>query len=152
MKDKEKQSLLEDAIEILRKSVSGFPFKTQAELSRASGESEANISRWLSGASTPTLRRLEPVLMALGVRFALPDEDTRPLRQTEVHAAKSMLNRVDSWKILKDKANLRQTIMLRMPIQDLSMQPTINPGDIVMIDTTLKSPKEKTVCLIEHTD
>ena len=152
MNDKEKRGLLEDAIEILRKSVSGFPFKTQAELSRASGESEANISRWLSGASTPTLRRLEPVLMALGVRFALPDEDTRPLRQTEVHAAKSMLNRVDSWKILKDKANLRQTIMLRMPIQDLSMQPTINPGDIVMIDTTLKSPKEKTVCLVEHTD
>ena len=66
--------LLESAVEILRQAVSGHPFTNQAQLARASGESEANISRWLSGASTPTLRRLEPVLTALGVRFTMPGE------------------------------------------------------------------------------
>ncbi len=65
--------LLESALDILRQAVSGRPYASQAQLARATGESEANISRWLSGAATPTLRRLEPVLMTLGVRFAVPE-------------------------------------------------------------------------------
>jgi len=52
------KGLLDAAMEILRDAVNGRPFANQAQLARASGESEANISRWLSGASTPTLRRL----------------------------------------------------------------------------------------------
>ncbi|MDO5484635.1 MAG: KpsF/GutQ family sugar-phosphate isomerase [Desulfovibrionaceae bacterium] len=62
----------------MRQAVSGRPFSNQAQLARATGLSEGNISRWLSGASTPTLRKLEPILMTLGVRFALPEEQDPP--------------------------------------------------------------------------
>lgn len=71
MKSVRSISLLESAIEIMRRAVSGFPFRNQAELARASGVSEANISRWLSGKSRPTLSTLEPVLELLEARLVV---------------------------------------------------------------------------------
>ncbi len=149
MKKSEKCGLLEEALTILRNAASGTPFRNQAELARATGESEANISRWLSGVSTPTLRRLEPVLMTLGVRFTLPSESAQHITRTEDRDAKAFY-RVDSWKILRDKARLPQIIMLKMPPQDISMQPTINPNDIVVIDTSSTDIKERSIYLLEH--
>ncbi|MDO5484646.1 MAG: helix-turn-helix transcriptional regulator [Desulfovibrionaceae bacterium] len=61
-----KDSLVHSALEIIRRAVSGHPYRNQAELARATGVSEANISRWLNGNVTPTLGKLEPVLLALG--------------------------------------------------------------------------------------
>ena len=90
-------SLLQSAIDIMRQAVSGKPFTNQAQLARATGESEANISRWLSGASTPTLRRLEPVLMTLGVRFTLPGE--RTAAPSGRQGVDSLDRRPDSWGI-----------------------------------------------------
>ncbi len=81
------KSLLESALDILREAASGNPYASQAQLARATGESEANISRWLSGASIPTLRKLEPVLMALGVRLILgPGPDPVPPGRVKARA------------------------------------------------------------------
>ncbi len=89
MENMQNHGLLEDALNILRNAVSGHPFRTQAELARATGESEANISRWLSGAATPTLRRLEPVLMTLGVRFTIPEEKAKSNNRSNCKCRKS---------------------------------------------------------------
>jgi len=126
--------LLESAMEILRQAVSGHPFNNQAQLARASGESEANISRWLSGASTPTLRRLEPVLMALGVRFTMPGEIAPAL---PVSKQQHNLNiRPDNWRILDKSEPLPAILALEVKADDLSMQPTLSPGDVVLVDTS----------------
>ncbi|MBQ3059660.1 MAG: helix-turn-helix transcriptional regulator [Desulfovibrio sp.] len=69
MSTKTKISLLQDALAIMRRACNGRPYGNQAELARATGVSEANISRWLSGKSRPTLTKLEPVLQVLGVRL-----------------------------------------------------------------------------------
>jgi len=66
-------SLLESALDIIRRAVSGHPYANQAQLSRATGVSEANISRWLSGKATPNLTKLEPVLAVLGARLVGPE-------------------------------------------------------------------------------
>jgi len=72
MKATEHQNdLLQAALDILRQATSGSPFASRADLARATGVSQANLSRWLSGVATPTLRTLEPILNALGVRFAV---------------------------------------------------------------------------------
>jgi len=70
----QKYSLVHSALEIIRRAVSGHPYRNQAELARATGVSEANISRWLNGNVTPTLGKLEPVLLRLGVTLEVPRE------------------------------------------------------------------------------
>ena len=64
-----RHSLVTAALQIMRRAISGHPYRNQAELARASGISEANISRWLNGNVTPTLSKLEPVLLVLGARL-----------------------------------------------------------------------------------
>ena len=140
--------LLESAVEILRQAVSGHPFTNQAQLARASGESEANISRWLSGASTPTLRRLEPVLMALGVRFTMPGENTPAL---PVSKHQHNLNiRPDNWRILDKPEPLPAILALEVKADDLSMQPTLSPGDVVLIDTNRAPLRDGQVYLVRE--
>ncbi|MBQ3060241.1 MAG: helix-turn-helix domain-containing protein [Desulfovibrio sp.] len=144
-------SLLESAIEILRQAVSGRPFANQAQLARASGESEANISRWLSGASTPTLRRLEPVLMALGVRFAMPGEVAPALpgrrRPHDIDI------RPDHWRILDRADPLPDILALEVQADDRSMQPTLCPGDMVLVDTRRTAPlHEGQIYLVREPD
>lgn len=67
------QGLLDAALDLIKRGTQGAPFASRADLARAAAVSEANLSRWLSGASTPTLKKLEPVLEALGARLVLPD-------------------------------------------------------------------------------
>ena len=143
--------LLESAIEILRQAVSGRPFANQAQLARASGESEANISRWLSGASTPTLRRLEPVLMALGVRFAMPGENVPPLPGRRGQYDIDI--RPDHWRILDRADPLPDILALEVQADDLSMQPTLCPGDVVLVDTRRTAPlREGQIYLVREPD
>ena len=142
--------LLESAIEILRQAVSGRPFANQAQLARASGESEANISRWLSGASTPTLRRLEPVLMALGVRFTMPGENVQAMpgrkRQHDLDI------RPDNWHILDKADPLPHTLALEVQQDDLSMHPTLSPGNVVLVDTRPAPLHDGQVYLVREPD
>ncbi len=74
-------SLLEAALAIVRRAASGHPYANQAQLARATGVSEANISRWLSGKARPNLHKLEPVLNTLGVRLVAPEE--RPVEKQQ---------------------------------------------------------------------
>ena len=69
------QGLLDAALDLIKRGTQGLPFTSRADLARAAEVSEANLSRWLSGASTPTLKKLEPVLAALGAKLVLPDEN-----------------------------------------------------------------------------
>ncbi len=127
--------LLDLALDILRQAASGRPYASQAQLARAVGESEANISRWLSGASTPTLRKLEPVLMALGVRFTLP----------EARNGAPSLPPAAAWETAAATAATRQAaatgnrlppfIQVDIAENDRSMEPTLTPGDRITVDT-----------------
>lgn len=140
--------LLYSAINILRQAVSGHPFSNQAQLARASGESEANISRWLSGASTPTLRRLEPVLMALGVSFTMPGENAPAL---SVHKQQRNLNiRPDNWRILDKSEPLPAILALEVKADDHSMQPTLSPGDVALVDTSRAPLRDGQVYLVRE--
>jgi len=142
------KGLLNEALEILRQAVSGRPFANQAQLARASGESEANISRWLSGASTPTLRRLEPVLTALGVRFTMPGEVAPGL---PVHKLQRNLDiRPDNWRILDRADPLPAMLALEVQADDLSMQPTLAPGDIALVDTSPAPLRDGQVYLVRE--
>ena len=150
MNKKTQIGLLESALEILRQAVSGKPFTNQAQLARASGESEANISRWLSGASTPTLRRLEPVLMTLGVRFAMPWEITPAL---PVHKQQHRLDiRPDNWRILDKADPLPDMLALEIRTDDLSMYPTLTPGDVVLVDTRPAPLRDGQIYLVREPD
>ena len=131
---KDTTSLMQVALDILRQATSGNPFSSRAELARATGESEANLSRWLSGAAKPSLRKLEPILMALGVRFTLPGD--APTAQ-EPALSNAWPN---GWSLLHRGEELPQLISLQIPSGDYSMQPTLAPGDMVTVDTTLRYP------------
>ena len=150
MKNSIQLGLLESALEILRQAVTGRPFSNQAQLARASGESEANISRWLSGASTPTLRRLEPVLMALGVRFTMPGEKAPTMA---VHKRQPDLDiQPDHWRILDKAAPLPDMLALEIRTDDLSMYPTLTPGDVVLVDTRPAPLRDGQIYLVREPD
>ncbi len=116
--------LLKSALDILRRAVSGAPYSSQAQLARATGVSEANISRWLNGAATPTLCKLEPVLKTLGVRFALPDEHPLPAPIFGKEGVPA----------------LPPAFALKVPDNDRSMYPVLSPGDTVIVDTLQRAP------------
>lgn len=145
------KGLLEAALEILRDAVNGRPFANQAQLARASGESEPNISRWINGTSTPTLRKLEPVLMTLGVTLTLPHGQQITTGGHKPGRLKHFDLHVSSWHILKDESRLPSTLVLKMPDNDNTMQPTINAGDLAVINTTQKYPAKNGVFLIKYT-
>lgn len=162
MKNISKKSLLESALDILRRAISGSPYVNQAQLARATGESEANISRWLSGASTPTLRKLEPILMALGARLVLPEDEEvaqRPVVMQfcygknerfvtraeytavpvlgEVGAGNGMLpleQEPENWIVIESGQASKSTIALKVGWNERSMLPHICPGDVVVVD------------------
>ena len=150
MQEGPKQSLLQEALELIRRSVNGMPYKSQTELARASGESEANISRWLSGAATPTLRKLEPVLICLGVGFAMRKNVHARITQADLLSAENLLQDLDSWSSVADGTAKRRFLRLRMPAKDFSMQPAIFPGDIVLVDTSDKTLEDGKIYLLEQ--
>ena len=156
---------------------SGSPFPTQAALARATGQSEANISRWLSGSATPTLKKLEPILMKLGVRLILPGENGAsaalhfqepqpescvaefPFRSVplmgEVGSGGSGLERAEKtsqWLPAPDRnATPGELWAMRASAQDHSMLPTIRPGDVVLIDRALvQEPCEEDIYLVKQ--
>ncbi|MBQ3059258.1 MAG: helix-turn-helix domain-containing protein [Desulfovibrio sp.] len=144
------ESLLQEALELIRRSINGIPYKNQKELARACGESEANISRWLSGAAAPTLRRLEPVLTCLGIGFTIRRNTHVRITQSELFSEENLLQNLNSWSSLADGTAKQRFLRLRMPGNDTSMQPAIFPGDIVLVDTLDKSPEDGKIYLIEQ--
>ena len=54
-----------------------------AKLARATGISNANISRWVNGVQIPKVSQIEPLLEMLGASLTIPDE--QPLPSKEVH-------------------------------------------------------------------
>jgi len=150
MSEKTQPGLLESALEILRQAVNGRPFANQAQLARASGESEPNISRWMNGTSTPTLRKLEPVLMALGVRFALPEEAMPPmLPRRRQH---NLDIRPDHWRILERARPLPDFLALEVQADDFSMCPTLSPGDVALVDTRPAPLRDGHIYLMREPD
>lgn len=166
-------TLLHKALEVIRMASSGHPFPSQAALARAMGESEANISRWLSGASTPTLKKLEPILIRLGVRFSLPSEETPPPLVIHMPApsvsddappayiAVQLLGETGTpfppsqdapeWLLIRACDASPHTVALRVGAQDRSMLPTLHPGDVVLIDRCgAAEPTSKDICLVQE--
>lgn len=151
-------TLLHKALEVIRMASSGHPFATRAALARATGESEANISRWLSGASTPTLKKLEPLLLRLGVRLILPAEETPPplVIHMPPHAESSDVvlafravlllgetglppcqqHASPEWLVARCSDASENAVALRVGVHDRAMLPSLHPGDIVFIDRT----------------
>lgn len=135
MKRLSQSGLLESALDILRQAASGKPYANQAQLARATGESEANISRWLSGASTPTLRKLEPVLMALGARLTLPGGKQPPAPNRKTRRSLILDSKPGKWGIPDDEKKLPPLLALEAAENDCSMLPAIAPGDVLLVDT-----------------
>ena len=171
------KSLLESALDILREAASGNPYASQAQLARATGESEANISRWLNGSATPTLRKLEPVLTALGVRIVLPygaaarteavgeqSNTTLPLKQRAGFMALPMLGEVgadkplpaliqkpEDWLMVQRELAPPSAVVLKVSEHERSMLPRICPGDMLLVDTAKKIPiSERDVYLVRE--
>lgn len=177
MKQSSQETLLEAALQIIRRAASGSPYASQAELARATGESEANISRWLSGATTPTLRKLEPVLMALGARLTLPSDgplavppvvvrhaaSARPL-DDEAFTAVPIVGEVgaghgvlplevppEEWVVVRTAEAAPAMWAVRVGRGERSMLPRIRPGDVVLVDTTcMERLRDEDVYLVQE--
>lgn len=172
-----KNSLLDTALELIRQGSCGSPYASRAELARAAHVSEVNLSRWLGGTSTPTLKKLEPVLTALGVTLQLPEglcaqenmQQPGSIPTTKVAPVYSppinIISYADTFKIptltttdfilvpfLGEPGKTLSTFeavswvplphsfaqpnmfMLRVPQKDRAMEPTLFPGDILLLE------------------
>lgn len=178
MQNDNQQTILEKAIGIVRQASSGFPYHTQAALARATGESEANISRWLNGSATPTLKRLEPILTLLGVRLQLPTDEPKEATlmisqagagQTTGLAQESfmaipLVGEVGAgggivpqeyappeWFVAPQDSATRAMWAMRVAGIERSMLPTIYPKDVVIIDkNTITTPKSEHIYLVQE--
>lgn len=149
------QGLLADALDCIRRGTQGQPFASRAELARASKVSDANLSRWISGTATPTLKKLESVLAALGVSLVLPD-GLKPAGRSSAcltymqdsefahgYCHIPVLGQVGTGdaacpqrQSLLAPANFAKASMVAVHIalEERSMLPRLQPGDTVLVD------------------
>lgn len=151
------QGLLAEALDCIRKGTQGQPFANRAELARASKVSDANLSRWISGTATPTLKKLESVLVALGVSLVLPEGLKSVPRSpvalsavpgvtckgylpvpvlTNIHEASAVVDEEKQRHSLLVPVEYATNSMEAMCIakNERSMFPHIHPGDTVLIE------------------
>lgn len=155
----------QQVLDIIREAVKQYG--SAAALSRATGVSTANLSRWINGKQIPRLNEISPIMAILGVApqgpNPEPDKDVcfvnakiAPIGasieppQSEDYIAAPMVgevgaglgyipqDEVKSWFLayrhhpaVRFRRNL---IAVEIGAHSTSMQPTLNPGDIVLVD------------------
>lgn len=153
-------------LQLLKKAVDQYG--SASALSRASGVSVANISRWINGKQAPRLTDLSPIMDLLGVLPKEPQtdagkdvcfvnaklvpaaEDTYAPPQAEDYLAAPMVGEVGagsgyipqeeikSWFLvyrnLPAVRYRRNLLAVEIGPHSDSMQPTLNPHDIVLVD------------------
>lgn len=155
----------QQVLDIIRDAVKQYG--SAAALSRATGVSTANLSRWINGKQIPRLNEISPIMAVLGVAPQWPrpepDKDVcfvnariAPIGegiappQSEDYIAAPMVgevgaglgyipqDEVKSWFLayrhhpaVRFRRNL---IAVEIGAHSTSMQPTLNPGDIVLVD------------------
>ena len=85
--------------------------------------------------------------MTLGVRFTLPGETVPEPSQNSTPLWE---RKADSWKILERPAPPPPILALTVRPDDTSMQPTLRPGDVVIIDTEQKELHSGQVYLVRQ--
>lgn len=153
-------------LQLLKKAVDQYG--SASALSRASGVSVANISRWINGKQAPRLTDLSPIMDLLGVLPKEPQtdagkdvcfvnaklvpaaEDTYAPPQAEDYLAAPMVGEVGAGPGYIPQENIKSWFLVYRnlpavryrrnllaveigPYSD-SMQPTLNPRDIVLVD------------------
>lgn len=154
------QGLLAEALDCIRKGTQGQPFASRAELARASKVSDANLSRWISGTATPTLKKLESVLAALGVSLVLPEGLKSVPRSPAALAAVSgtgckgyfpvpVLTSAKETSAAQNEEKTRNSLLVPVEYATSSMEamyidksersmcPQIQPGDTVLIERNI---------------
>lgn len=161
-------------LDIIREAVRQYG--SAAALSRATGVSTANLSRWINGKQTPRLDEISPIMGVLGIAPQGPNpEPTRNVcfvnarivpagenvspPEAEDYIAAPMVgevgagpgyipqDKVESWflvyRYLPAVRFRRNLIAVEIGSNSISMQPLLNPGDIVLVDREdrdIKSP------------
>lgn len=155
----------QQVLDIIREAVKQYG--SAAALSRATGVSTANLSRWINGKQIPRLNEISPIMAVLGVapqgpnpepdkdvcfvnaRIAPIGEGVEP-PQSEDYIAAPLVGEVgaglgyipqdviEGWCLVsrnnpavRSRSNL---IAVEIGYSSYSMQPTLNPGDIVLVD------------------
>lgn len=142
-------------------------YGSAAALSRATGVSSANLSRWINGKQMPRLNEISPIISAVGAR--IQEADPEPAKDVcfvnarivpagecvtppeaddyiaapmvgEVGAGPGYIppEEVKSWFLAykhHPAVRLRRNLLaVELGKSSDSMMPTLNPGDIVLVD------------------
>ena len=120
-----------------------------AELSRRSGVSEANISRWRKGTQTPRLSDYAHILNAVNATIVFPDEKLEPYEFIQcgrpyLEDGKLKIEKMSQSPIALAHDWMRNVIhpginggnAVMIDVSDDSMSPEFHKHDIVLLDTT----------------
>ena len=116
----------EKILRVLKEGVTQYGSATA--LAKAAGVSNANLSRWINKIQSPRMSEISPLLDVLKINITKPDAEPGYLPEDEV---KSWFLAYKNLPAIRHRRNL---IAVEIGPTSTSMQPTLNPGDIVLVD------------------
>ena len=150
-------------------------YGSYSALSRASGVSEANISRWRKGQQVPRLAEYVPILDAIGAQIVLPGQTVRDfvrvlqLTESDAYQHDAALKKGQNVPVpvleYVSQNCRRQPSILFLPellenievpisaavlflVNNDAMSPTLHENDLLLVDTRKKTVEDGTIYLV----
>lgn len=136
------KNFCEQVVDAVRYGVESYG--SQSALCRASGVSNANLSRWLDGLP-PKVNQVGPMFDVLGVKLDIPDSEKAHYVYVDKVAAKAgagsslvtSAESVGTYAFRKDfmaREGIRAKSCIMLDVVGDSMEPLLKEGDTIMVD------------------
>lgn len=133
-------------------------YGSASELSRASGVSPANISRWASGKQSPRISEFSAILDAVHAKVVYPDEklveyDLIPKTSARAGAGSSHLIEDETEGLYAFRKDFLSTLHISknsvlLDVMGDSMEPTLRNGDTILIDRSDREVHDGLIYLV----
>ena len=161
------ETFYEKAMQAIRDSIEKDFGGNTKKASIAWGLDNDNLYKWIKGQREPGLKKLSPILDAIGARIVLPTEDDKTLKDEYilVPKVKAVAGCGASFEVddattglyafrraFLEREHIHTQDLVMMMVSGDSMEPLIRDGDTVLVDQTDNSPADGKIYVLRIDD
>ena len=161
------ENFYEKAMQAIRDSIANDFGGNTKQASVAWGLDNDNLYKWIKGQREPGLKKISPILDAIGARIVLPTEDDKTLKDEYalVPKVKAVAGAGASFLVddtctglyafrraFLDREHIHTTDLVMMDVMGDSMEPLIREGDTVLVDQTDRDPVDGKIYVLRIED
>jgi len=161
------ETFYEKAMQAIRDSIAKDYGGNIKQASLAWNLDNDNLYKWIKGQREPGLKKLSPILDAIGARIVLPTEDDKTLKDEYILVPKvRAIAGAGASLVVDDRTTglyaFRREFLMRehintadlvmMMVSGDSMEPLIRDGDTVLVDQTDNTPVDGKIFVLRIDD